>query len=236
MPKYLLLATAAGLVSACGGLTDLGSRNELAGTAQENGGDATLPVTTNAGAGTNVVTGTGGWQDAGSTGGSGSLAEGGATEPAGSTGGVVNAIDAAPWLSETGGVVSLVAASNCALTPQGVRYTATQQDFEEAIFGDWILCTPQSVFCTSDEVGLEITPDGRWRKLVSNGAGSAVPTQGWGNEGTWEILPNEPGRFQLNLNIDGSGSVITVPILAETPDEVRMDNNGVCIGDYVHAN
>lgn len=170
----------------------------------------------------NVLEGTGGDQP------SLPIATGGAASVGSSSGG------SAPW-SPSGSPVSLAAKSNCSLTPQGVRYTATRQDFEQAIFGDWILCDAPSVFCTSDEVGLEITADGRWRKLVSDGVGFAIPTQGWGNEGTWEILDNEPGKFQLNLNIDGSGTVITIPSFAETPDEVRLNNNGVCVADYVRA-
>jgi hypothetical protein len=59
----------------------------------------------------------------------------------------------------------------------------------------------------------------------------------WGWEGSWEAidtsLMNGPGNYQLNLKIDGSGTVITAPQFAESPAVVRLNNNGYFIADYV---
>jgi len=43
---------------------------------------------------------------------------------------------------------------------------------------------------------------------------------------------NGPGTYQLNLSIDGSGTVITIPVFAEQPAVVRLNNNGVFVADY----
>jgi len=138
------------------------------------------------------------------------------------------------------GAVTLSALSKCASVRQGERLTPTLADFQTAVFGDWGLCKSPSTFGTTDEVGLEITPDQRWHKLMAAGGLSVTLGIGWGNEGSWEIIDtsimNGPGVFQLNLNIDGSGTVITIPVFAQSPDIMRLDNNGVFVADYVRLN
>lgn len=125
----------------------------------------------------------------------------------------------------------------CSTAPQGSLRPDTEDAFRDLIVGGWLLCSPESTFGTNDEQGLVIYEDQRWAKLFDQGEGEFVPGAGWGLEGTWESLDtsasNGPGVYQLNLNIDGSGTVITTPLLAEEPEYMRLDNNGVFVGDYV---
>jgi hypothetical protein len=118
---------------------------------------------------------------------------------------------------------------------QGEQSFASQAEFEQAISGRWSLCSKQSTFCTSDEQGLEIAPDHRWYKLYAEN-GQLVRGQGFDHQGTWDVIDtssfNGPGVYQLNLNIDGSGTVITIPVIAVGPHKMRLNNNGVCQGDY----
>lgn len=125
----------------------------------------------------------------------------------------------------------------CNRAPQGSLKPKTEQAFRELIAGNWLLCSPESTFGTTDEQGLVIYENFRWAKLFEQGDGELVPGVGWELEGTWESLDtsdvNGPGVYQLNLNIDGSGTVITTPVLAEDPVYMRLNNNGVFVGDYV---
>jgi len=125
----------------------------------------------------------------------------------------------------------------CSTAPRGSLKPDTNEAFQDLIVGSWLLCSPESTFGTKDEQGLVLYADYRWAKLFDQGDGELVPGVGWGVEGTWESLDtsgfNGPGVYQLNLNIDGSGTVITTPVLAEEPAHMRLDNNGVFVGDYV---
>jgi len=77
----------------------------------------------------------------------------------------------------------------------------------------------------------------RWTKLTRGDDGQLRAAGGWDQEGSWEVIDtslfNGPGAYQVNLNIDGSGTVITHPIFAEQPAVVRLNNNGVFVADYV---
>lgn len=144
--------------------------------------------------------------------------------------------DPADGADEGSDPAELAAREACSTVPQGSRKPATVEAFHELIVGSWLLCSPESAFGTTDEQGLVIYDNYRWAKLFDPGEGELEPGVGWGLEGTWESLDtsdaNGPGVYQLNLNIDGSGgTVITVPVLAETPEYMRLGNAGY-YGDY----
>jgi hypothetical protein len=126
----------------------------------------------------------------------------------------------------------------CSQTEQGVLATPTEQSFISAVVGVWLLCRTPSVFGTSEQ-GLDVSPDGTWFKLAQGSAGVLVADRGWGNEGTWAVVDtsamNGPGNYQLNLKIDGGGTVITLPVFSSRPRTMRLNNNGVYTADYVPA-
>ena len=103
--------------------------------------------------------------------------------------------------------------------------------------GNWLLCASPSVFGTTGEAGLAIYEDFRWSKLTRGNDGQLHASSGWGQEGRWESFDtsdmNGPGTYQLDLNIDGSGTVITIPTFAVQPAVVRLINNGDFVADYV---
>jgi hypothetical protein len=86
-------------------------------------------------------------------------------------------------------------------------------------------------------VGLALHQDFRWTKLLRTADGRIAPASGWEQEGSWDTVDtslfNGPGAYQVNLSIDGSGTVITAPVFAEQPATVRLNNNGVFVADYV---
>ena len=126
----------------------------------------------------------------------------------------------------------------CAAVENGIEPTPTERRFVELFVGIWSLCNTPSVF-GSDDAGLEIAADGHWWKLADDLAGGLTRAEGWGNEGTWAVLDtsvmNGPGHYQLNLAIDGSGTVTSQPVFATTPPKMRLNNMGVYVGDYVRA-
>ena len=128
------------------------------------------------------------------------------------------------------------AAEACLQSPQGRRAGASETEFREMLVGNWLLCASPSVFGTTGEAGLAIYDDLRWAKLTRGDDGQLRPTVGWDREGSWESVDtsdmNGPGVYQLNLSVDGSGTVITIPIFAEQPAVVRLNNNGVFVADY----
>lgn len=128
------------------------------------------------------------------------------------------------------------AAEACLQTPEGRRTAATEAGFREMMVGNWLLCATPSVFGTTGDVGLAIYEDFRWAKLARGEAGELHVMGGWEHEGSWESIDtsemNSPGTYQLNLSIDGSGTVITIPVFAEQPAVVRLDNHGVFVADY----
>jgi hypothetical protein len=128
--------------------------------------------------------------------------------------------------------------ATCSQSEGAVLATPTEQGFISDVVGDWLLCRTPSVF-GSNEQGLEISADGSWFKLAPDSAGRPVIMRGWGNEGTWSVVDtsvmNGAGAYQLNLKIDGEGTVITLPVFSSGPPKMRLSNEGVYTADYVRA-
>jgi hypothetical protein len=125
----------------------------------------------------------------------------------------------------------------CDAPPSGAWQPTTQAEFTQKILGTWLVCSTPTVFGTTED-GLLISPDGHWAKLERTASGTLTALSGWGNEGTWQVLDdsamNGKPTYQLNLAIDGRGTVITVPTISlSSPERIRLDNNGVFQADYV---
>ena len=129
----------------------------------------------------------------------------------------------------------------CSQNSTGQVVTQTLDAFSAAISQRWLLCGTQSVFGPSGgggDNGLEITLDGHWYKLFPAVGGSTVRGAGFNQEGTWTTpsvpqTPTDPQPFQLNLEVLGGGTLITHPVFASTPPAMRLNNEGVYVGDYV---
>jgi hypothetical protein len=106
--------------------------------------------------------------------------------------------------------------------------------FLAALPGRWLLCGGhESVFgVDGGDVGLEITSDNHWYKLYAAEGAATIRGAGMNEEGTWTAL-DLGDHIQLNLNILGSGTVITAPVFESTPRAMHLDNNGVFRADYV---
>jgi hypothetical protein len=128
--------------------------------------------------------------------------------------------------------------ADCAVARSDLKTYTSKEQVAATITGRWLLCTTPSVFGTSNDIGLEITSDHRWRKLYgSRDAAVTIPT--WDSEGSWDVLvlqqQDQPDRYQLNLTIDGQGTVFTAPQIAARGNRMWLPNNGVFTGDYVRS-
>lgn len=129
----------------------------------------------------------------------------------------------------------------CTAPPTGMPPVTTLAQFRGQVAGRWVLCSTDAVFGhrAAGEVGLEITADGHWYRLIASDGGPAMRGAGWELEGTWTALHvgsgDDPQPFQLNLETHGGGTVITRPAFALAPRAMRLDNEGYFIGDYVAA-
>jgi hypothetical protein len=128
--------------------------------------------------------------------------------------------------------------ATCTDPEQGVASTPTQDELVDRLVGTWLVCNAPSVFGTN-EVGMQIGSDGRWWKLGRNPAGQLTPMPGWGDQGSWDIIDtsgmNGPGVFQVNFHVDGSGTVVSLPVFSSGPPKIRLNNMGVYVADYVPA-
>lgn len=128
------------------------------------------------------------------------------------------------------------ALATCTEPEHGVASTPTMEEFVGRLEGTWLVCDAPSVFGTN-EVGMQIRNDGRWSKLSRNPTGQLTAMRGWGNEGTWETIDasgmNQPGVFQVDFHIDGSGTVISLPVFSSGPPKMRLNNMGIYVADYV---
>jgi hypothetical protein len=191
---------------------------------------AGLPVTTTTGGGGSSTTTTGASGTSGTT----TSGGGGYTSVAGAPGGDGYGGSTGSGSTGAGGGVACPAwslSAECSQNPTVPLNPTTTQEYTAAISGRWLLCsTHESVFgVDGGDVGLEITPDHHWYKLFPAQGGATVRGAGFDEEGTW----TSEGVNQLNLQIFGSGTVITSPALATTPRAMRLDNNGVYRGTYV---
>jgi len=218
-----LFVAATGPSLGCGGRTPGDGEGGNDGTA--SGGTGSGGTGGDTGTGVTGGTGTGGSRGTG-TGGSGGTGTGGSggTGTGGSGGGGANDCRAP------------TSPAVCTLNPTGQFATPNLDAFRAAISQRWLLCGTQSIFSPSGrDIGLEITTDGHWYRLFLGSGGGTVRGAGFDEEGTWDTVTVGDGTqpYQLNFHIFGSGMIYTRPALAETPRAMRLNNNGVLIGNYV---
>jgi len=124
------------------------------------------------------------------------------------------------------------AACNAAETGTAIGTPSSAELMIDLMVGTWLICTPQSVFGTADEIGIEVSTDGRWYKLYPDGSGGTRRGGGFDGGGTWTTQWNG-ATAQLNLELTGGGMMITHPAFTDAPRRVRLHNSGLSSGDYV---
>ena len=118
---------------------------------------------------------------------------------------------------------------------------STEAQFRTLITGAWLLCSPRSVFGTS-EAGLEILADGRWFKLNRTDHGALVRATDPADRGTWQSIDvsamNGRPTFQLNLALESGGIRTTLPVFGGTAgavSKIRLGGDSSLWADYIPA-
>jgi hypothetical protein len=126
-------------------------------------------------------------------------------------------------------------AAICSAPAQGAIETPTREALVSAMVGQWMSCGG-SAFC-GDEVGVELTADGAYYKLYAAGAGRVRRGSSFGQSGQWSVTDLSamygPGALQVGLNDTTLGGIIVHPTFTASPRTMHLDNNGVCVADYV---
>jgi hypothetical protein len=94
-------------------------------------------------------------------------------------------------------------------------------ELQDLLPGIWLACSYPTLFNSEDEIGLEVTSDGSWYKLYSDGLGGFRRGNATGQHGAVEGLDNG-GYMQVNYELGGS-TYINVPEFARTPLKMRIN-------------
>ena len=115
-------------------------------------------------------------------------------------------------------------------------FTESLSEFQSWITGRWLSCG-SSAFGSTDDVGIDITSDGKFRRLSLLPGTNAIVVVGHGfdREGTWELTDtsemNGPGSFYLGLYIAGRGFTGNFPHATASPRTLAFPG----VGRYVVA-
>src|SRR5262249_48289647 len=136
-----------------------------------------------------------------------------------------------------GGNCSVQVSSLCSQNPTGPVIPHSMDALKAAMGARWLLCgTHESVFGVDQgDIGLEITADNHWYKLYAAEGGGTAGGAAVDEEDAWRALLAGAASTTppVNFDIFGSGTVITAPVFASNPRAVRLNNNGVFVGNYV---
>ena len=113
-----------------------------------------------------------------------------------------------------------------------IGFATTNEQFMSLIVGEWLLCDSPSAFGTTDEIGIEIAADMTWYKLYPDGHGGIVRGTGDDQHGLYDTVALGD-HVQLDLNEVSGGTLVTAPQFAGDPSEVRLNNEGIGIADYI---
>jgi hypothetical protein len=227
-PRYLLLVLLASCVETRQGLEADPGKGMQPGTSPPAatggsgggaaalggaGGTSALQGGASGGGGLGGMTSDPGTSDAGATGGTSGIGDGGAPDP--STGDVPRAVQPPQVLAA------------CARRKE--HRSLTGAALRTAITRRWLLCSDRGLF-HQPQAGFEIRADGRL-SLLGWGANGLETLRGAANEGTFTVV----NEGQTNFDSDLGGTVITFPLFSSDPRGLWIDNEGVFQYDYVAA-
>ncbi len=134
--------------------------------------------------------------------------------------------------------------SDCGVITDQVTPTSAEQAVG-LLVGSWTLCggfpPGEPATWTSmlgprieGEVGLEMTADGGYYRLVRQPGGAVARAQGTGMEGRWTAWLNDLGTIQVDIEILGVGTGGFMPKFFGSPTAIRIDG-GQSVADYVRT-
>ncbi len=112
------------------------------------------------------------------------------------------------------------------------------EQVRDLLVGTWTRCGDASVVGDpAGDVGLEFGSDGRFHRLVRAADGTIIRGAGAGLEGTWIVYDTEgSGIYQVDLQVEGRGVVVTLAVFLASPPFVRFTGFGIVPGaDYLRG-
>lgn len=119
--------------------------------------------------------------------------------------------------------------------PLGERlWVQSPDDMRTTLTGQWVLCSADGLFAQS-QAGVEIGADDRWR-LLAWSAGQLAVQPGLDHAGAMEYLDATQGGqvlVQVNFVGDIGGTIVSIPVVSDSPRQLLINNNGVVT--YLYA-
>jgi len=112
-------------------------------------------------------------------------------------------------------------------------WVQSPDDMRTTLTGQWVLCSPDGLF-GQPQAGVAIGADDRWRMLAWS-AGTLTLQPGLEHAGAMEYLDATQGGqvlVQVNFVGDIGGTIISIPVVSDTPRMLLIDNNGVVTYRY----
>jgi hypothetical protein len=113
----------------------------------------------------------------------------------------------------------------CDQPAQGQEPTPSAGAVAKLVVGAWMNCGPQSMFQTSDEIGIELVADGTWYKLYASGTGDIGRGAGPGKLGTYLVDAGGLGTFAVRLTSEGdvpASNLSFWPTFATSPRKMHV--------------
>jgi hypothetical protein len=157
-----------------------------------------------------------------SNGGGGTGARGGASSTTGGangTGGSPNEPPPPPGATadEVDGAAAL-----CDVPEAGVAAVTSVEELEAHLAGRWLHCDGPVVFVRDDTAGIRFDRDGTFKFLIEGSEGELVDGVGFDDTGTWTVLDNGPGQYQVNIQLSGAGYNPAFFVFATEPAKMRL--------------
>jgi hypothetical protein len=130
--------------------------------------------------------------------------------------------------------VSPAVASACA-APHGAAAAAVSlADARQRLVGTWMACGRPSLLGTYDDVGFELSADGRFYRLLRSPSGETVRGAGFDGTGTWEVkvATNAPGPYEIWVKQVSYGADIDYPAFSDDFAAMKLLTFGL---DYVRV-
>jgi hypothetical protein len=139
-----------------------------------------------------------------------------------------------PPQREADQAIAIDAVSAVCLQPESapIDSFASGDELRKLLAGQWLSCNPtwwEQARGIKNQVGIEFTSDGHWFALLRNASGAIVRGKGFDYEGTIQLIDmssmNGPGRYQVNIKINGGGTFPVHPVFSGSPRKMRMNSS-----------
>ncbi|MFL6238255.1 MAG: hypothetical protein ACJ735_02000 [Actinomycetes bacterium] len=132
--------------------------------------------------------------------------------------------------------------TTCPPSTEHANSAPTEPQFEAQMEHVWLRCSSDAGREGAPiAVGFVVRADHTWSKLAPRSDGSFEVLYGWGNEGAWNtedtasMNGTEYGRWQIDMHIDGDGTLMGEPAFASDAPVMNMQSFQRFVPTYVQG-